>query len=171
MNRLFTLALAIFTTQWAQAGGNTSIVEISSVTSVKIEEQKITIVGTGVVRFPVMTTTEHQTHSDEILGQKIQWVYAKTTSGVFEIIPYFSRDDIEGVGTGGHASQELKTLGAKWWAEAVETCKRIKAGDRITIGYQGDLRLIGGYQVKSAVGWGSVTIRPDKTNVEQTGAD
>jgi hypothetical protein len=171
MKRMLCLTFAILTTHSAQAGGNTSIAEIASVTSVKLEERKIIIVGTGVVRFPVMTTPEHQTQSSEVRGHKTQWVYAKTTGGVFEIIPYFSRHDIEGVGTGGHTDRELQTLSAKGWAEAVETCKRIKPGDQITIGYQGDQRLIDGYQVMSAVGWGSITIHPEQSSAGQTGAD
>lgn len=144
--------------QWAQAGGNTSIVEISSVKSLKLEEGKITIVGTGLVRFPVITESEHQTGSSEILGKKAQWVYAKTTDGVFEMIPYFSRSDIEGVSAGGHPTEELKALSAKWWTETLAAYKKIKVGDRVTIGYQADQRVIGAYQVKSAVGWGSLTM-------------
>ena len=170
MNRLFILAILLLASQWVHAGGNTSIVDISSVTSLKIEARKITIVGTGVVRFPVMTTAEHQTNSDKVFGQRVQWVYAKTTDGVFEVIPYNSRSDIEGVPTGGHSDEELKALSVKFWAEAVETCKRIKVGDRITIGYEGDQRLLGGYRVKSATGWDSVTIQPNQVGAEPNGA-
>ena len=108
----------------------------------------------------------HQTNSDTILGRQVQWVYATASDGVFEVIPYFSESSIEGVGTGGHSTEELKTLSTKWWAETIATFKRIKVGDRITIGYQGDQRLIGDYAVKRAVGWGSITLHSEKKGAE-----
>ena len=138
------------------------MVEIASVTSLKLEGDKITIVGTGVVRFPVITTEGHQTNSDTVLGQQAQWVYAKTSEGIFEIIPYDSDDSIEGVSSGGHPTEESRALSAKWWADTLKTFKRIKVGDRITIGYQGDQRIVGAYKVKSAVGWGSLTLHSEK---------
>ena len=119
------------------------------------------------MRFPVITTAGHQTNSDTILGQPAQWVYAKTFEGVFEIIPYGSNDAIEGVPAGGQQTEAYRALSAKWWTGTLETFKRIKAGDRITIAYQGDQRIVGACIVKSAIGWGSLTLHSEKKSAEQ----
>ena len=55
----YILTLVIITSllQFVFAGGNTSIVDLKKVSSIKIEDHKITIVGSGMLRKRVMTDT------------------------------------------------------------------------------------------------------------------
>ena len=151
----------------ARSGGNTSVVKLSAVHNIKIEEGKITIVGSGFVVFRAMTDKEHQTESSQVFGQPTQVVHMRTTKGIFDIIPYFSDLKIKGVPTGGHSSGELKRLSKKWWAELMETCKSIKVGDSITIGYQADKMTISEFKVQHIIGAGSVRINPENIKAEQ----
>ena len=79
---------------------------------------------------------------------------AVVKKGVFEIVPYFSRPDIKGVPSGGHSAEQLKSYSEKWWKGTMETARKIKAGDAITIGYQGDITTLEGYRMAKIIGWG-----------------
>lgn len=137
-----------------RAGGNTSIVEIDKVSEVKVEENKITIQGSAVVKRLVMSTVEMGDAT--VFGQPAQWLYAKVENAVFEIVPYFS-PGIEGVPTGGHNDEELKLLSDKWWEATRADAAKIKTGDSLTIGYQGDQTVISGMRVTKIVGYGTLT--------------
>ena len=161
MNKIFHILLfSIFVSGSAEAGGNTSIVNLSEVHSVKVEEGRITIVGSGLVEFRAMTDKEHQTGADQVFGQPAQSVRIRVTEGTFEIIPYFSDPAIKGVPTGGHSAEALKQMSGNWWTDMMKTYKIIKVGDRITIGYQEDKITLSGFQVQSIVGAGGVEIHP-----------
>ena len=146
--------------QLGVAGGNTSIVAIDKVTSVKVEEKKIIIRGSAVIKRRVMSTKEKG--DGTVFGQPAQWLHAKVDDCVFEVIPYFGRPDIEGVPTGGHSEEELKRLSDKWWVEIHAVGKKIKMGDAVGIGYQGDITTINGVRVSKIVGYGSITIAAAK---------
>jgi len=170
MNKLFQILLfslfSLFGSGSAMAGGNTSIVNLSEVHSVKVEEGRITIVGSGFVVFRAMTDKEHQTGADQVFGQPAQTVRMRVTQGTFEIIPYFTDPGIKGVPTGGHSAEALKQMSGNWWADMMKTYKTIKVGDSISIGYQEDRITLSGFQVQSIVGAGGVEIhpKPDKQN-------
>lgn len=169
-NLSITLITLLSLVSLAFAGGNTSIAELSEVHSVKVEDHKITIVGSGFVIFRAMTDEKHQTNNDAVFGQPAQTVHIRATRGVFEMIPYFSNPEIKGVPTGGHTNEELKKLSKKWWSEQMLTFKKIKAGDSITIGYQQDQTTLSEFQVQGIIGAGSVTIHPKKQKAEQGNA-
>ena len=50
--RTLLLALLAGSVQFALAGGNSSIIDLDKVKSIKIEDRKITIVGDGMVSNP-----------------------------------------------------------------------------------------------------------------------
>lgn len=107
-------------------GGNTSVVHLTEVHSVKVEPEKITIVGTGYVELRIMTDREPATSS--VFGQPAQLVRARTTRGTFEIIPYSSDPEIKGVPTGDHGADELKKLSKQWWEEMKQAEPKDAAG-------------------------------------------
>ena len=118
----------------ALAGGNSSVVEIENVVEIKVEEKRITLKGSAVIKRRVISTKEKGDTS--VFGQPAQWLHAKVDQAVFEIVPYFT-PDIQGVPTGGHSQEELKRLSEKWWKRTHADALKIKKGDSVTIGYQG----------------------------------
>ena len=55
---LLVCALLFATLQNSRAGGNTSIVELHKVSSIKIEDERIVIVGNGMIRKRVLSDAE-----------------------------------------------------------------------------------------------------------------
>ncbi len=163
LNPLFVGLLLLTVPGAAMAGGNSSIVEIDRVDEIRIEKEKITLVGNALVRARVITTAGDHADSS-VFGQPAQVVRAKVTKGVFEVIPYFGRDDIEGVPTGGHSSEELKALSDKWWIGTMAKAKTIERGDAVTIGYQGDKTTFTGFQLKRIEGFGTLSIEKKVDN-------
>jgi hypothetical protein len=139
------------------AGGNTSIVHLSEVHSVKIEPEKITIVGTGYVELRLIPNNKDAKSS--VFGQPADLIQARTTRGTFEIIPYFSDPDIVGVPTGGHSAEELAKLSKQWWKENNETYAKVRKGDSIVIGYQEDLVTLSKLEIKKIIGAGTISIK------------
>lgn len=148
-------------------GGNTSVVHLTEVHSVKVEPEKVTIIGTGHVELRIMTDRKPATSS--VFGQPAQLVHARTTRGTFEIIPYFSNPEVKGVPTGGHNSDELKKLSKQWWEEMKERYASVRAGDSVTIGYQQDRITISEFQIQKIIGAGSLTVNSKSTTAEQGG--
>lgn len=141
------------------AGGNSSIVEIDKVTEIKVEEKKITIKGSAVIKRRVMSTAEKG--DTTVFGQPAQWLHAKVKEAVFEVVPYFT-PGIEGVPTGGHTDEELKRQSDKWWVTTHADAAKIKKGGAVTIGYQGDQTTINGVRVTRIVGYGSVAVKGER---------
>ena len=141
------------------AGGNTSLVDLGRVTSIKIEEHKITIVGSGMLRKRVMTDESHG--DSTCFGQPTQMLHAKVTDCVFEVVPYFVRDDVRGVPgpNSKNLTPEMEALSKKWWEETVALAKTIKVGYSIEIGYQREKMTLTSYYVTKIVGSGSLNIR------------
>ena len=166
LNTIFLTLIGLFASaSIVLGGGNTSIVHLSEVHSVKIEPRKITIVGSGYVEFRVMTDLE--TATSNVFGQRAQQVRAKTSRGTFEIIPYFSDPEINGVPTGGHAAEELRQLSEKWWVEMQAAYASIRVGDVVTIGYQEDRTTLSEFQVQKITGAGSVSVDLKHDRAEQ----
>ncbi len=140
--------------QFAGAGGNTSIVEISKVSDITFEEKKITIKGDGVVRRRIMCTEEKS--DSKVFGQPGQWFHAKVRDGVFEIIPYDSRPEIKGVPSGGPMTPEMQKRIDRIWNDMVARARQVKVGGGVTIGYQADVTTLNGVRLTRIVGWGSV---------------
>jgi hypothetical protein len=85
---LLAITVLIATISCSLAGGNTSIVDLDKVTSIKIEDEKITVVGSGMLRRRVMSDDEHG--DSTVFGQPTQMLYARVTDCKFEIIPITS---------------------------------------------------------------------------------
>ncbi len=154
-------------TLMAPAAGNTSIVHLSEVQSVKVEPGKVTIIGTGHVEFRIMTDREPANSS--VFGQPAQLVRAVTTRGTFEIIPYFSDPKIKGVPTGGHDADELKKLSKQWWEDMKGGYAKVRAGDSVTIRYQEDQITLSEFRIQKIIGAGSLTIHPIPPTAKQPG--
>ncbi|MGC6465745.1 MAG: hypothetical protein ACON5N_09180 [Akkermansiaceae bacterium] len=141
------------------AGGNSSIVDLDKVTSIKIEDGKITIVGDGMIRKRVISD---QAHGDaKVFGQPAQMLHAKVRDCTFEIVPYHVGDDLKGVP--GPAPKdmtpEMKAQSQKWWQGTLESAKTIKVGDAITIGYQREKMTLTSVWVSHIIGSGSLRLR------------
>ena len=153
MKSLFLCLCSIFALPlFVLAGGNTSIVEIDRVSEIKVEEKRITIKASAVIRRRVMSTAEKG--DTTVFGQPAQWLHAKVDEAVFVVVPYDS-PDIEGVPTGGHSEEELKQLSDTWWKDTIAKAAQIKVGDAVTIGYQGDQTTINGVRVTRIIGYGT----------------
>lgn len=154
-----TLVFLIATASSCFAGGNTSIVDIDKVTSIKIEKERIVIVGSGMIRKRVMTDAEHA--DDSAFGQPALWFHAKVRDCNFEVIPYHMRSDVKGVPgpSPDDISPEMKAQSMKWWAGTLATAKEIRSGDSVTIGYQREKMTITSVFVTNVVGSGSLRVR------------
>jgi hypothetical protein len=166
---LLTFAFFSVTLFHSFAGGNTSIVELDKVTSIKIEAERIFIVGSGMVRKRVMSDAEHG--NDSVFGQPAVWFHAKVTDCEFEVIPYHMRSDVEGVPgiDPENVTPEIKAKSMKWWAGTLAKAKEIRVGDAITIVYQREKMTITSVYVTNIVGSGSLSIR--KGVKEQKGTE
>lgn len=155
---LIVFFLFMATLHLSLAGGNSSIVELDKVTSIKIEAEKITIVGSGMLRKRVMSDAKHG--DGTAFGQPTQLLHAKVTDGTFEIIPYFKRSDVKGVPgpEPKDITPEMKAQSKKWWAATLAKAKKIRVGDSVTIGYQREKMTITSVYVTKIVGAGSVMI-------------
>lgn len=155
----FTLVVFIASLQLSVAGGNTSIVKLDKVSSIKIEDERVIIVGNGMIRKRVMSDVEHG--DDRAFGQPAQWFHAKVIDCEFEIIPYHSRRDVKGVpGTGPeNLTPELRAQSMKWWAHTLDSAKEIQVGDAITISYQREKMTIVSVYVTSVIGSGSLKVQ------------
>lgn len=156
MKKLLCAALLLTLTQFAQAGGNSSLIEIAKVKSVKIEEGKITIVGDGIIKKRVFTDEENK--DSTIFGQPAQWQVTKVRECTFEVVPYGVRADIAGVPGGGpeNMTPERRKKMDAYFAKLVGVAKTIKPGDAAHIGYQSDRAVLLGYKITHIVGEGSL---------------
>lgn len=154
--RILLLTFLLGSLQIALAGGNSSLVDLNRVTSVKIEEGKVTIVGDGIVRKRVFTDAEHD--EVRIFGQPAQWQVTKVRECTFELVPYCSRSDVAGVPGGGpeDVTPEMQKMIDTQWAGILKTAKTIEAGDAVRIGYQRDRTILLGYKITHIVGEGSL---------------
>ena len=155
---ILTLALITSLMQLTCAGGNTSVVDLKKISSVKIEENRITIVGSGMLRKRVMTDAAHG--DSTCFGQPTQMLHAKVTDCIFEIVPYFVRSDLKGVPGPDpkNLTPEIKAMSEKWWAGTLDVAKKIKVGDAIEIGYQREKMTLTSVYVTKIVGSGSLKI-------------
>ena len=144
------------------AGGNTSIVDLDKVSSIKIEAERIVIVGSGMLRKRVMSNVEHG--DSKAFGQPTQMLHAKVTDCKFEVIPYHLRSDVKGVPGPDpkDMTPEMKAQSTKWWAGTLERAKQIRVGDAITIAYQREKMTITSVYVTHIVGSGSLRVREDE---------
>lgn len=150
------LCSLIALSQIAPAGGNTSIIDIASVSEIKVEEGRITIKGNGIVKRRVVSNAEKG--DTTVFGQPAQWLHAKVKHTVFEVVPYFTAD-LKGVPTGVHDDKELKHLSDEWWKFTHATAKKIQKGDAITIGYQGDRTTINSFRITKIESYGFVSLK------------
>lgn len=155
---ILTLALITSLMQLTCAGGNTSVVDLKKISSIKIEKNRITIVGSGMLRKRVMTDAAHG--DSTCFGQPTQMLHAKVTDCIFEIVPYFVRSDLKGVPGPDpkNLTPEIKAMSEKWWAGTLDVAKKIKVGDAIEIGYQREKMTLTSVYVTKIVGSGSLKI-------------
>lgn len=158
--KIAILILALITSliQLTCAGGNTSVVNLKKVSSILIEENRITIVGSGMLRKRVMTDAAHG--DSTCFGQPTQMLHAKVTDCIFEIVPYFVRSDLKGVPGPDpkNLTPEMKVMSEKWWAGTLVAAKNIKIGDAVEIGYQREKMTLTSFYVTKIVGSGSLRI-------------
>ena len=134
------------------------MVDLKKISSIKIEKNRITIVGSGMLRKRVMTDAAHG--DSTCFGQPTQMLHAKVTDCIFEIVPYFVRIDLKGVPGPDpkNLTPEIKAMSEKWWAGTLDVAKKIKVGDAIEIGYQREKMTLTSVYVTKIVGSGSLKI-------------
>ncbi len=128
--------------------------------SIKVEPEKITIVGTGYVELRIIT--DNKAAKSGAYGQPADLVRARTARGIFEIIPYFSNPDIVGIPTGGHDTEELKKLSKQLWKEKSESYAKVREVDSLVISFQEDRIILSRFEIQKITGAGSVTITTKK---------
>ena len=149
------LGMVLGMLQLAQAGGNSSIANIT-VTSIEIEAEKIIIKGNGKLAKRVMSDAEHGDAT--AFGQPAQMLHARLRECVFEVIPYHHRmGEVKGVPT-GQATPKMVEQCKKWWEGTLAKAKEIKVGDRLQIGLQRERMTMVGLEVTYVVGSGSLTV-------------
>ncbi|MEN8773830.1 MAG: hypothetical protein ABF379_07240 [Akkermansiaceae bacterium] len=158
--KIIILTVSLFTAliQFSFAGGNTSVVDLDKVISIKIEEHKITIVGSGMIRKRVASDAEHGDAS--VFGQPAQMLHAKAVDCTFVIVPYHVNDKLEGVPgpSPRNMTDEMKAQSMKWWKGTLETAKKVKEGEALTIGYQREQMTFTSYFVSQIKGSGSLIL-------------
>jgi len=152
------MGVVLGTAQLVLAGGNSSIVEVT-VKSIEIEDEKVIVKGSGMLRKRVMSDAEHGDAS--CFGQPAQMLYAKGDEATFEVGPYHVGDDIKGVPM-GRLTEEGIAQCKEWWKGTLEDARQIKAGDKLQIGYQRERLTIVGVRVTHVVGSGSLTVQEEK---------
>lgn len=152
------LALFFATLLQASAGGNTSLVDLEKVNSIRIEENKITIVGTGMIRKRVASDAKHGDAS--VFCQPAQMLHAKAIDCTFIVVPYHVNDDLKGVPgpSPRNMTDEMKAQSLKWWKGTLENAQKIKTGDSLRIGYQREQMVLTSYHVTKIVGSGSLIL-------------
>lgn len=159
---LLTFALLIATPLLALAGGNTSVVDLHSISSIKIEKNRILIVGSGMLRKRVMSDAAHG--DSTCFGQPTQMLHAKVTDCTFEIVPYHVDDEL--IGVPGPAPKDMTpkmiAQSEKWWADTLAHAQKIKVGDAVTIGYQREKMTLRSVYVTKIIGSGSVRVSQKK---------
>ena len=65
-------------------------------------------------------------------------------------------EEFEGVPSGPDR-EKARALSEKWWGWTLETARKLKAGDAVTIGYQSERLTIRGFVVTAITGAGSLT--------------
>lgn len=149
----FAAVLALVATSFA--GGNTSIANIT-VQSVEIKDEEIIIKASGFVRKRVVSDQKHGKGS--IFGRPAQWLHVDVKNGEFVLVPYHvNRKDIDGV-PGGNLTKEQIEHFKPFWDKQVADAKKLKAGDKITIGYQRDYMVLRGPYMKLILGQGSLEL-------------
>lgn len=165
MKTSFVLSLLIVTQTLSWGGGNSSIADITEVTEISIDEDKITIRGNGHLEGRVVSPAgAHATST--VFGRPAQVVKMVAEDVTFEVVPYFGRDDVKGVPTGGHDSDELKKMSDQIWKKSIEKAKTIAVGDRVKIGFQGDRITYSGFRLSHVVGYGSMTVHKKADDVK-----
>lgn len=151
---MLLFALLACSLQFVMAGGSSSLIKLHKVKSIKIEEDKITVVGDGMVRKRVFSDKEHE--DTTVFGQSAQTQVTKVSDCTFEIVPYGTRDDIAGVPGGGPITPERKKRNELHFANLVARAKTINVGDEMSISYQRDRTTLLGYKITHIVGAGSL---------------
>ena len=155
---ILTVSLITSLIQFSLAGGNTSVVDLDKVTSIKVEGNTITIVGSGMIRKRVASDAKHGDAS--VFGQPAQMLHAKAVDCTFVIVPYHVNEKLKGVpGTSPrNMTDEMKTQSMKWWKGTLEVAKKIKEGEALTIGYQREQMTFTSYFVSQIIGSGSLIL-------------
>ena len=153
-----TASLIFALLQFSFAGGNTSVVDLDKVTSIKIKENKITIVGSGMIRKRVASDAEHGDSS--VFGQPAQMLHAKAVDCTFVIIPYHVNEKLEGVPgpSPRNMTEEMKAQSMKWWKGTLEAANKVEEGEALTIGYQREQMTFTSYFVSQIIGSGSLIL-------------
>lgn len=170
MKQILTyLAVYLLSSSILCAGGATSVIEFSKITSVELKEKKVILKGEGMFSMRAVTTQEHQSGNSSIWGQPAQKIQIKVDQAVVEIIPYFSQEDIHGVPPGGKGKNDPKMMkfSEEFWARMYPKYEKIRVGDKATLYFQGEQAIISGGALRFVRGWGSIDIK-EKVKVQQT---
>ena len=140
------------------AGGPSSVVTLTKIHDVKLSDGKIIIISDIICKTALAT----KARSDNNLPTQTNEVISEANRVRITVVPYFSRSDISGVCTGDATPEQLlkahPKLYADNWKKNIEEAKKLRTGEKATIGFQGEIISITGYEIKEIVGWGSLTL-------------
>lgn len=162
MLKLHTASIFIFLTLSAllQAGGPSSVITLTKIHDIILSDGKIIIISDIICK----TAVAAKARPDTTVTMQTNEVISEANHVRVTMIPYFSRPDIIGVCTGDATPEQLlkahPELFTDNWKSNIEEAKKLKTGQTASIGFQGEMISITGYEIKEIVGWGSLSVNP-----------
>ena len=161
MKALFLIVSAFLSLQNLFAAGST-VVEVSNVKTIEVHEKVIRIRADAIYKTRIVSD---ESHGDaQVFGQPAQWIHGKIDDGIFEIKAYevhYNDPKNEHLGERAALAERWKKL----WEETKAKARLIKAGDSITISFQGEETIIRGFKIVEVSGPGTI-----QTKAGQAGA-
>ena len=134
-----------------------STVKIQNIQHIAIEEQKIIIIGDGVLTSRMVTTEELKDSGFVIMGQPSAEYTAQGYSVVFTITPYsLVINDPTGETPDDSSIQAMRSRFKEYWVQSVKAAQALQVGGQVELTIQGsDVRFRNG-QLKSVTGQGTI---------------
>jgi hypothetical protein len=158
MKALLLIASACLSLQNLFAAGST-VVEVSNVRTVEVHEDVIRVRADGMCKTRIVSD---ELHGDDRVGsQSAQWIYGKMENGAFEIKAY----EVDWEDPRNEHKDERAKLAEQWkklWEETKAKARLIKAGDSITISFQGEETIIRGFQIVKVAGPGTIQTKAEQ---------
>ncbi len=155
------LVLSVCLSLQAVFAAGSTVVAVSNVRTIEVHEDVIRIRADGMYKTRIVSD---ELHGDGRVGsQSAQWIHGKMENGVFEIKTY----EVDWEDPRNEHKDDRAKLAEQWkklWEETKAKASLIKAGDSITISFQGEETIIRGFEIVKVAGPGTI-----QTKAEQAG--
>lgn len=163
MKALHRVASACLSLQTVFAGGS-SQVDVSNVKTIEVHEDVIRIQADAMYRTRIVSDEAHG--SGEVAGKPAQWIYGQMYDGILEIKTY----EVHWDDPKNEHLAERTALAEQWkkiWLETKAKARLIKAGDAITIVFQGEETIISGFKIVKVTGPGTIHTKAEQASTGQ----